>query len=43
MGFLPKTPNHISDLKLKCFIASFRLNEASFSKPKPRLRMAPFF
>ncbi len=43
MGFSTKKPNHISDLKLKRFMASFQLNETSFSKPKPRLRMAPFF
>lgn len=43
IGFSAQTTNHISDLKLKRFIASFRLNQASFSKPKPHLRMAPFF
>lgn len=43
IGFSAQTPNHISDLKLKRFIACFRLNQASFSKPKPHLRMAPFF
>ena len=43
IGFSAQATNHISDLKLKRFIASFRLNQASFSKPKPHLRMAPFF
>jgi hypothetical protein len=38
-----KKPNHISDQKLKRFIACLWLNQAWIFKPKPHKRVAPFF